>query len=254
MTLHVHEFGPADGRPLVVLHGITGHGGRWRLFAQRQLADFRVLAPDLRGHGDSTRLPPWTLEQHAADVLDVLDMHGLDRAPLVGHSYGGAIALRVAAVAPERVERLALLDPAIGLPALDCQDAAESEFEPEWYADLDEARADQESRWEGVPAEAVDLEVPVNFTQAPDGRWRRRYSSAMAVTGWSELSRPAVLPPASLPTLLVPAAKADFVTPTFVAAMRDRLGDRLTVAEVDSGHMVYLERPEEVGGLLTRFL
>ena len=237
----------------MALHGITGHGGRWRLLAERQLAGFHVFAPDLRGHGHSTRLPPWTLEQHAADVLDLMDVRGLDRVPLIGHSYGAAISLYVAATAPERVERLALLDPAIGLPALDCQDAAESEFEPDWYADLDEARADQARRWEGVPDEAVGLEVPANFVHT-DGRWHRRYSRATAVTGWSEMSRPAVLPPANMPTLLVPATKADFVTPRLVAALRERLGDRLTVAEVDSGHMVYLERPEEVGGLLTRFL
>ncbi|GAA3439416.1 alpha/beta fold hydrolase [Kutzneria kofuensis] len=251
MTLHVHEFGPADGRPVVFLHGLTGHGGRWRLLAERELADFRVVAPDLRGHGDSTRLPPWTLEQHAADVIDLLDALELDRVPLVGHSYGGATALHVTTRAPERVERLALLDPSTGLSPLRCQEVAEEELEPEFWPDLDAARAEFAEMW---PAEGVDLEVPANFVQTPDGRWRRRYSTVMAVTAWSEMARRPMLPPRGTRTLLLPATKADFVSPELVAALQDRLGDDLTVREVDSGHVLYLERPAEVGALLREFL
>ena len=73
MSLHLHRFGPAGGRPLVALHGLKGYGGRWRRFAEEQLPGYLVLAPDLRGHGLSPTAPPWTLERHAADVLAVLD-------------------------------------------------------------------------------------------------------------------------------------------------------------------------------------
>jgi lipase len=252
MTLHVHEFGPADGRPVVFLHGLSGHGGRWRLLAEQQLADFRVVAPDLRGHGDSTRLPPWNLEQHAADVIDLLDTLGLDRVPLVGHSYGGATALHVTARAPERVARLALLDPSTGLSPVTCEEVALEELEPETWSDLGAARAQFTEVWSS--AEGADLEVAANFVQSADGRWRRRYSTAMAVTAWSEMSRRPVLPPRGTRTLLLRATKADFVSPQLVAALRDRLGDDLTVHEVDSGHALYFERPAEVGALLREFL
>ena len=254
MTLHVHEYGPADGRPVVFLHGLTGHGGRWRLLAERELADFRVIAPDLRGHGDSTRLPPWSLEQHAADVIDLLDALELDRVPLVGHSYGGAAALHVTARAPERVARLALLDPSTGLSPVTCEEVAIEELEPEFWPDLKAARTAIADMWSAIPAEAVDLEVPANFVQAADGRWRRRYSSVMAITAWSEMARRPMLPPRGTRTLLLPATKADFVSPELVAALRDRLGTDLTVHEVDSGHVLYLERPAEVGALLREFL
>src|SRR5882757_10373125 len=95
-SLHVHEFGPADGRPLVALHGLSGHGARWRRFAEQQLPGFRVIAPDLRGHGRSPMVPPWNLAQYAADVIALLDSYGLDGVPLMGHSYGGTIAIDVA--------------------------------------------------------------------------------------------------------------------------------------------------------------
>jgi lipase len=254
MTLHVHEFGPADGRPVVFLHGLTGHGGRWRLLAEQELPDFRVLAPDLRGHGDSTRLPPWTLDQNVADVLNVLDSLGLDRVPLVGHSYGGATAMHVTAQAPERVEKLALLDPSTGLAPERCFEIAVEECEPELWPSMDAARADFAEMWSAMPAEAIELELSANFEQRPDGQWQRRYLPAMSVSAWSEMSRQPVLPPRGTRTLLLPATKADFVAPELVAALRDRLGDDLTVRAVDSGHVLYLEQPKEVGALLREFL
>ena len=76
----------------------------------------------------------------------------------------------------------------------------------------------------------------------------------MAVTAWSEMARRPALPPRGTRTLLLPATKADFVSPELVAALRDRLGADLTVHEVDSGHALYIERPAEVGALLREFL
>ena len=98
-VLNVHLFGPDDGRPVVALHGVTGHARRWAVLAE-QLPELRLVAVDLRGHGHSPKTPPWGFEQHVADVLAVMDDHGLDRAPLIGHSFGGAIALHLARAAP----------------------------------------------------------------------------------------------------------------------------------------------------------
>ncbi|MGH3033109.1 MAG: alpha/beta fold hydrolase, partial [Gaiellaceae bacterium] len=65
MRLHVHEWGDASAAPLVCLHGVGGHGRRFRKLAEERLAaGHRVLAPDLRGHGRSGHDEPWTLEAH----------------------------------------------------------------------------------------------------------------------------------------------------------------------------------------------
>src|SRR3954471_9922141 len=108
MALHLHELGDPDGPVLACLHGLTGHGGRFR-----RLADAlgrRVVAPDLRGHGDSTSDPPWTTERHVEDVVQAL-AHLEGPLDLLGFSYGGRIAAALAAAAPGRVGRLVLLDP-----------------------------------------------------------------------------------------------------------------------------------------------
>ena len=68
------------------------------------------------------------------------------------------------------------------------------------------------------------------------------------------MARPAVPPPAGTRTLLLPATKADFVDPAWVAACRVELGDALTVSEVDAGHMLFLEKTAEVAQLVRAFL
>ena len=63
--LHVHEWGDPEAPPVVCLHGITGHGRRFRQLAEARLASrFHVLAPDLLGHGLSDWEPPWSIKAH----------------------------------------------------------------------------------------------------------------------------------------------------------------------------------------------
>ncbi|GAB3211477.1 alpha/beta fold hydrolase [Marinactinospora thermotolerans] len=249
--LHVHVFGPPTGAPTVMLHGIQGHGGRWRRFAAEQLPEARVYAPDLRGHGRSTWRRPWTLERHAADVTALLD--GLPAGPvdLVGHSFGAAVALHVANAVPDRLRALVLLDPAIGLPAA----TATRETGPApSFADPDEARAVRAASWPDATPGAVDDEVDDHLVQGDDGRWRWRFAPEAVAAARAEMVRPHVTPPAGLRTLLVVAGRADLVRPGFLADCRARSGGHLEETVLDCGHMVYVERPAELGALLRRFL
>ena len=64
MELNLHEWGDPSAPPVVCLHGVNAHGRRFRRLAEERLAGrFRVLAPDLRGHGNSGWEPPWTLSR-----------------------------------------------------------------------------------------------------------------------------------------------------------------------------------------------
>ncbi len=250
VSLHVHEHGA--GRPVLALHGVTGHGRRWTPLAAA-LPGLRVLGVDLRGHGRSPWTPPWHLEQHVTDVLAAMDALGLDRVPVLGHSFGGAIAVHLARTAPERVERLVLLDPALGLDPQDMLETAEETRAEEWYPDRGAARADRAERWEGIAPDLVEAELDEHLV--PDGGgWRYRYARSAVVAAWGEMARPAVVPPRGTPTLLVPAERADFVDPAWVAACRAELGDDLVVAPVDSGHMVFLERTADVADAVRAFL
>jgi len=103
------------GRPLVLLHGLTGHRDDFRE-RMSDLADVgRLIAPDLRGHGDFTqtgRPESFTFERMVADLVALLDALDVDSCDLLGHSFGGMLALRFVLAHPERVDSLILMDTA----------------------------------------------------------------------------------------------------------------------------------------------
>ncbi|MCO8269617.1 alpha/beta hydrolase [Actinoplanes sp. TRM 88003] len=249
--LHIHHFGDEHGTPVIALHGLTGHGGRFRTLTENHLPGVRVHAPDLRGHGQSTTHPPWTLEQHAADILDVLDHLELPRAVIVGHSLGATIAVHLARLAPGRVERLVLLDPGIGLPPAVAEQRADGVLDPPTFDTPEQASEQTARHWPPEASGLVDAEIRDHLVQQIDGRWRFRFSVPMVAATYSELARPAVTPPAGTDTTLVVALRSKAVPPGYAGMCRDALNKDFRLVELDSGHQVHLERPAEVAALIT---
>lgn len=110
MTLRLCEWGPVSGRPLLFLHGFLDQAFAWSPVLSP--LNRRVIAPDHRGHGLSGHLPPkqfYYFWDYVADVDALLDtING--QVDLVGHSMGGTIASLYAALRPERVRSLVLLE------------------------------------------------------------------------------------------------------------------------------------------------
>ncbi|MGP6171292.1 alpha/beta fold hydrolase [Microbacterium sp. A196] len=103
-----------DTRALLAIHGVTSSHLAWP-FLVEELPGVRVIAPDLRGRGASRSITgPAGMAAHAADMVAVLDAFALATVPVVGHSMGGFVAVVLAHLHPERVERLLLIDG--GLP------------------------------------------------------------------------------------------------------------------------------------------
>ena len=99
-----------DGQALLFIHGLTGSQRNWKHLVDALSQDHRVLAPDLFGHGASSKLMgDYSLGAHAATLRDLLDRLGIDRVTLVGHSFGGGIAMQFCYLFPERVGRLVLV-------------------------------------------------------------------------------------------------------------------------------------------------
>ena len=107
-TLHYHVRG--DGAPVVALHGSASTGAQWRSLVGYLEGRFRIFTPDLPGYGASTVAATGGLGGDAAIVGALLDRIG---APvhLVGHSYGGAVALKLAASRPDAVRSLTVIEP-----------------------------------------------------------------------------------------------------------------------------------------------
>jgi pimeloyl-ACP methyl ester carboxylesterase len=103
------------GMAVVCLHASASSSAQWRALMDRLAGRFRVLAVDLYGSGKSPRWPddrPLSLADEAALLAPVLSAAG-DRFHVIGHSYGGAVALEVALAEPGRIESLVLFDPVL---------------------------------------------------------------------------------------------------------------------------------------------
>ncbi|MEV0245448.1 alpha/beta hydrolase [Nocardia sp. NPDC050712] len=252
-TLHVHRFGPAAGPVVLALHGLTGHGQRWAALAAEHLTDVRIIAPDLRGHGRSTALPPWDFETVVADLVALLRAETTEPVLVVGHSFGAATALHLADRHPELVRGLVLLDPAIALDPGLLHDIAQRGITHPDYADLEQARRDKlASAWHDVESRLLAAELAEHLVPTEDGRVAWRLSLPAVTSYWGQLARAFVLPPAGLPTVLVQAMKVQppFVTPAFRTALTAHLGAALTVHEFDCDHMVPQARPAETAALI----
>jgi pimeloyl-ACP methyl ester carboxylesterase len=132
VTLAVLDEG--EGQPVVLLHGFPDSSHLWRhqvpVLVQ---AGMRVLAPDLRGFGESDK--PEAVEEYAitrsiADVIAVLDALGIERAHVVGHDWGAGLAWALASFVPARVERLVVMS--VGHPNT-LRDRSIEQREKAWY-------------------------------------------------------------------------------------------------------------------------
>jgi pimeloyl-ACP methyl ester carboxylesterase len=128
VTLHVHTGGSASvaGPPVVFLHGAGVDHTVWR-FQTRRLAHqgYRVLAPDLPGHGRSGGEPCASMPDWAEWLVSFLDERVGGPATVVGHSMGGLIAMHAAALAPQQFQRLVVVGSGRSMPVhADLLDAA----------------------------------------------------------------------------------------------------------------------------------
>lgn len=124
LRMHVAEAG--EGDPVLLLHGWPQHWYMWRDVIPPLAERYRVIAPDLRGHG-WTEAPAWGYEKErmADDVIRLMDALELDRVRLAGHDWGGWIGWILCMRHPERFERYLALNIAPPWPAVDARSLAE---------------------------------------------------------------------------------------------------------------------------------
>jgi len=114
IQLHVVQAGPLDGKPVLLLHGFPEFWYGWRhQITPLAQAGFRVIVPDQRGYNLSDKpqsVKDYSIDRLARDITGLIDGLGYDRVFLAGHDWGAAVAWHVAATAPERLEKLVILN------------------------------------------------------------------------------------------------------------------------------------------------
>ena len=107
MSMYYETYGEEDGKPIFLLHYWTHTSQLWKEHVEVLKNDFRVIVPDLRGHGKSQAdLTDFEMQDSAEDILALMDHLGIEKMNGAGVSYGGFTLLHLAVLAPERVESM----------------------------------------------------------------------------------------------------------------------------------------------------
>jgi len=230
-----------DRPPLVLVHGAGGSRLDWAP-ELRRLPGARVIALDLPGHGESTTPGRDTIDAYGRDVVALLDALAIDRAILVGHSMGGAIAQQVALDWPERVAGLVLLGTGSKLPvdpALPDRIVTEPDAALDWLVE-----------WAWHPSAAPELKAQGRqmFASAPRDVARDDYRACQRFDTRERLAQIAA------PTLVIGGEDDRMVPLKFSRTLAERIpGARLVVIE-RAGHMFPLEQPQQVATAITSWL
>lgn len=235
---------PGAGAPLVILHGLLGSSSNWRSIARRLADSHRVYVVDLRNHGDSPHAATMSYPEMADDVLTFLDDRAIERAVLIGHSMGGKTAMRLALTAPERIERLVVVDIAPTrsehdhLPVLSAMSALDL-GRIERRADADRLLAAH------IPDSEMRMFVLQNLTSGAQGfAWRINLPAiADAIPALLDFPVDADTRPFTGDTLFVRGARSDYVGARDEAAIKRLFPNAEIVTIADAGHWVHAEQP-----------
>lgn len=240
--------GPEDAPPLVLLHCLAMDHRMWRRMIGPLAERFRVIAPDLRGHGFLGRTDPLTdLDEAARDVTAILDALGIERAHVLGTSMGGAIAQHVALDHAGRVDRLLLVATLCkGVPAFADRAAA---AERNGVGSLMDVTL---TRW-FRPEDLAVRDWPVrNAALMVERCTTERWASAWRALEKLETVRR--LDAIAAPTLLVAGAEDTSTTPEMMKTMADAIPESEFRVIDGAPHLVCMTHGASVAAEASRFL
>ncbi|MCU1360357.1 MAG: Alpha/beta hydrolase [Ilumatobacteraceae bacterium] len=253
-AVHYTAWGQAGRRGLIFVHGGGAHGHWWTHIAARFAREFRVLAIDLTGHGDSDHRPQYDLEQWTDEVIAVAADGGIDGLPVViGHSMGGFVTIATAARHGDRVAGVIICDSPVTTPDPEVQSfhSHDSFGRPRVYATLDDALG----RFRTVPPQPNNLDFIVDHVARRSMRpaaaseggpgWVWKFDRQIFQSfggGMRGIARPYLVQVHCRFALL--RSQYGLVTRDIGAEMYEALGRVAPVIELpDSGHHAMLDQP-----------
>ena len=271
VTLHVVTAGPPDGPLVLLLHGFPEFWYGWRCQIDALASGgYHLLVPDQRGYGLSEKpqgLAAYTLDRLAADVVGLIAASGRDRAAVVGHDWGAAVAWWLGIRHPTWLERLGILNGPHPMVMSDHLRHHPAQLRRSWYIFYFQlpwlpewsARA---GNWRAAVRALRDSSRRGTFTDADLDRYREAWSRPGAFTAmlnWYRaiLRHPPRLPRnprVTVPTLIIWGAQ-DLVLGRELAVSSVEYCDRGRLVLIEeASHWVHHEEPERVNGLLLDFL
>jgi pimeloyl-ACP methyl ester carboxylesterase len=258
LRVHYLESGTASAPLVVLLHGGSAHAHWWDHFAASIADIFRVLALDLRGHGDSEHPDPpaYRVDDYAHDLTAFIASLGVDRIHLVGHSLGAMVATAYAGQHAQHLRSLVIVDSQLRItPAGTRYMLRLRNFPQPMYRNRQQAI----ERFRLLPTQtAADAQTlhrvaAHSIRELPDGRWTYKFDREALAHNQPQDLMP-VLQRLTCPILIVRGVHSTLVPPAALAALRAAAPDA-EVAEIAAAHHhVMLDNPTEFDRTVRAFL
>jgi pimeloyl-ACP methyl ester carboxylesterase len=270
LRLHYADWGNASAPPLILVHGGLDQSRSWDAIARALRTTFHVVAPDLRGHGDSDWATgsSYSLSDHVYDLTCLIKSAGLEQVAIVSHSMGGMVSLTYAGAFPEKVSRLAVLDGVTNFPARKVR-PIELRI-AEWVGDLDKTARRKIHRYPSV-ADGAERILARNsrltreqamhlathaLKRDADGEYSWKFDPYLRARAPYRLSLEdniALWSRIACPTLLV-AGSESFLPDPGTAGVLTHFRQAELVKIEGAGHWLQHDKTEQVIGVLTTFL
>jgi esterase len=251
VRLHHLEYG-GQGKPVVLVHGVLGQAHMWDHLVPEIDGLGRLLAPDLRGYGESQWDPAgkYTTESHAADVTAWMKLNGLTGVTFVGFSWGGLIGLNIAVDEPELISRLVMID----IPP--SFESTETEIPPiaQSFTSHDEVLAAERRQNRFASDGAIETMARFGTRPGSAGRLARKSDPVFSERWpfrrddrWEEMEH------VRQPVLVVRAVDSMHVSPEQAERMTATLSDGSYEEIGETGHLIPVENPVDLGAVLRAF-
>ncbi len=272
---NIRQGGNQNGVPVVMLHGWPETSYCWQGVAAHLDPALRVIAPDLRGLGDSERtldLKAYQKVELAKDIIELLDTLEIDHFFLAGHDWGGMVAQEMALLIPQRVKRLVIMNIAVLTNPAGTLEARKIIFSKGgiafWYQYFQQQPKLPEAMIKGneevwiryffgkagqdgtIPAEAIEEYIrcySIENTPATAASYYR--AMRLDAPHWAELGAEKF----PMPALYIHGNKDSVIIPEFLNHIEDGF-DSVEVKSLQTGHFVQEEKPREVALLMNEFL
>ncbi|KAI9506345.1 hypothetical protein GGI25_002333 [Coemansia spiralis] len=250
----------SSGPPLVVLHGLFGSKQNWGAISRRLSQELNrdIYSVDQRNHGDSPHKAPHTYEAMARDLLNFISSHKMERPVLVGHSMGGKVAMRAALEQPDLVSLL-IVDDMVPVSFGLHHDFASyiDKMKEIEVCDVTSQKLADEMLRKVEPDVSVRQFLLTNMKKSRDGvKGAYRSRIPLSLLGdslenmmmWENVDRVY-----EGPTLFIAGTRSPYVQEHAYPAMK-RYFPNYQLEELDTGHWVHAEKPQEFMGIVVDFI
>lgn len=257
IRLHVLEWGAQTEPPVLLIHGSCAHAHWWAFVAATLAARHRVLAVDLRGHGDSdwSDPPDYSIDTHARDIIALVTALDLKDLRVVGHSLGGLVTIASAAALAPRLSALAIIDTTGRISARSLRYLTSLSHWPHpVYASQDEGVRRFRLLPPGTSASSAVREHVATqaLRSTAAGTWTLKFDRRALALG-QPIDLVPLLHDVHVPTLIVRGALSAHVTAAALTALCAALRHGSTAEIGGAHHHVMLDAPDDLAHVLVDF-